>query len=329
MSLSAGGTVWGARLNWPNDDDYFSYTLAEPLGAPGGSATVYKLSPRTDPPLVGKLYHDSYLDLLRQDKKLLQRVVLLARHRDDLGTDLPFATWPRRLLFSSNTPTNVQDELLGFSMERLNGTVSLFDLIYQEDARTRLTPDANLHIAITISDQVARMHRHPWAFVFSDMSPNNIHVTPDLKHVRFIDTDCFQFQFKSSNYSFKASGLTPTFSSPSAKARITAGHTLDATHDDFLLAMLIFMMLMAEKGVPIHPFQASGFDEDTLIQQRAFPFDNPTAYPVNAHILATYISLPAEIRAAFTRSFTQEPPLPAAEWAALLAKQRRLLWQSH
>lgn len=328
MSLSPGGTVWGARLNWPNDDDYFSYTLAEPLGSPGGSATVYKLSPRTDPPLVAKLYNDSYLDLLRQDKKLLQRVVLLASNRDSLGADLPFATWPRRLLFSSNTPTNIQDELLGFSMERLNGTVSLHDLIYQEGARTRLTPDSNLHIAITIADQVARMHRHPWAFVFSDMSPNNIHVTPDLKHVRFIDTDCFQFEFKSSKYAFKPSGLTPTFTSPAAKARLTAGNALDATHDDFLLAMLIFMLLMAEKGFPIHPFQSPGHDEDTLIDQRAFPFDNPAAYPVNPHILAAYMSIAAEVRAAFSQSFTQQPPLPAAEWASLLAKQRRSLWRS-
>lgn len=327
MTLPTGSAVWGCRLNRePTPDDYFQYTLGDSIGNPGGAGRAFKIHPRTDPPLVGKVYNPQLINRIKTDNKFSQRIVIMALHRDELHTSLPFATWPRRLLVTSKNPQRLQDHLVGFSMEMLTGTVSLWELISQEQNRLRITRQDTLYIATTIADQVARMHRHPWGFVFGDISPRNIHVTLDLAKVRFIDTDSFQFDYNQGKYSFFLSGLTPGYSSPGSRTILTAQGRLTATHDDFVLATLIFMMLMADhQYFDTHPFRSGDHNEDDLIDSRQFPYDAPQSYPVPGPMLEAYQSFAPDIRAAFTRSFTQPTPVTAKEWTDILIKQRRLL----
>lgn len=321
--LAKGAQAWGALLKSPNDD-YTQYKISDPLQE-GGSGSVHHLLPRTVPPLVAKLYKPETIARIRTDKKFMQRIVVLAAHREELIKDLPFATWPRRLLFTEKEPRSVQQSLIGFTMAQLVGTTSLTELFFHEPARVRLTPDHTVHIATVLADQVARLHRHPWGFVVGDLSPNNVHVSHDFNHIHLIDTDAFQFDYNNGAYAFELSGLTPSYKSPGAEAAMSITGRVTATHDDFVLAILIFMLLMMNAGYPVHPFNALDHTEDELIENRAFPFDDPQRFPVNPAILQTYRTLPDEVRAAFTTAFTQRKPVPAANWTGILTQSRRLL----
>lgn len=324
MLLGPGDCAWGARLH-PQKDDYFKFTLGEPMGTVGGAGAVYQLMPRSEPPLVAKVYNDRVLQLIRNDRKYAQRIIALALHRDDLAKSLPFATWPRRLIFAQKNPADPQQELLGFTMERLVGTTSLIDLITQKNTRFKITPDTTAFLCITLADQIARMHRHPWTFVFGDLSPNNVHVTANLAQVRFIDTDGFQFDYNNGKYTFRLSGLTTGFKSPGADAALQKTGRLTTTHDDFVLAILLFMLLMADKNMPIHPFQCGDTPEDVRIEKRQFPLSDPAQFPLPAPVTAAWNTLPLELRDTFTRTFTGPTPVPAAEWVTILTNYRRCL----
>lgn len=324
MLLGPGDSAWGARLH-PQKDDYFQYTLSDPMGSAGGAGAVYQLMPRSNPPLVAKLYNDKVLQRIRTDRNYAQRIIALAVHRDDLAKALPFATWPRRLIFSQKNPADPQQALLGFTMERLVGTVSLLDLITQKNARLKITPNATAFLCITLADQIARMHRHPWTFVFGDFSPNNVHVTANLAQVRFIDTDGFQFDYNNGKYAFALSGLTNGFKSPGADAALQAKGRLTTTHDDYVLAILIFMLLMADKGIPTHPFQCGDTPEDVNIERRLFPLANPAQFPLPTPVIDGFNSLPQTLRDTFIRTFTGPVPVPAPAWIPILSEYRRCL----
>lgn len=324
MLLGPGDCAWGARLH-PQNEDYFQFTLGEPMGAAGGAGAVYQLMPRSDPPLVAKVYNDKVLQLIKADRKYAQRITALALHRDELAKALPFATWPRRLIFSHKKPADPQQALLGFTMERLVSTVSLYDLITQQNTRRKVTPDVTTFLAITLSDQIARLHRHPWTFVFGDLSPNNIHVTANLGQMRFIDTDGFQFNYNNGQYSFRLSGLTPGFKSPGADLLMASAGRLTTAHDDFVLAILLFMMLMADKGMPIHPFQSGDTPEDERIERRQFPLADPVNFPVPTAVVDAWKTLPQPLRDTFVRTFTGPAPVPATEWVTTLSQYRRSL----
>lgn len=324
MLLGPGDCAWGARLH-SIKDDYFKFTLGEPMGTAGGAGAVYQLMPRTEPPLVAKLYNDKVLNIIRSDKKYAQRIIALAFHRDELAKSLPFATWPRRIIFTHKNPDDAQQALLGFTMERLVGTTSLIDLITQQNARLKITPDTTAYLCITLANQVALLHRHPWAFVFGDMSPNNIHVTADLAQVRFIDTDGFQFDYNNGKYNFRLSGLTPGFKSPGSDAVMQSHGRLTSTHDDYVLAILLFMLLMADKGMPIHPFQSGDTPEDARIERRQFPLAETAQFPLPKPVIDAWNTRPHELRATFIRAFTAPTPVKAAEWVKVLSNYRRCL----
>lgn len=314
--------MWGARLR-PSSEDYFHHTLGPPVAEKGGAGTVFKLLPQSLPPLVAKLYNDDMLPRIRGDKNFSDRLIALALHRDELARDLPFATWPRRLLLSQKQPANVQAVLLGFTMEQLSGSVSLRDLIYEPSARLKLKPTDTAYLGISLADQVAKLHRHPWTFILGDMSLKNFHVSADLKQMRIIDTDGFQFEYNGS-HSFRLSGLTDGFKSPEAAASKTLGR-LTTTHDDYVLAILLFMMLMADKGAPTHPFQCSDMSEDENIKRKQFPLSDTGRFPLPKPVVEAWRSLPQTLQDAFVRTFTGAVPIPAAQWVTLLSDYRRLL----
>jgi DNA-binding helix-hairpin-helix protein with protein kinase domain len=316
-----GDKIWGVRLASP--DHTTTYTIKEPLGDPGGTGQVFRLLPRTNPPLLGKIFLPDFTQKVRQDRSIAQRLVALALHREQLGGALPFGTWPRRLLVNSASFQDLQQVLIGFTMEELKGTTSLNHLISTEHARARLKQSDTMHIAITLADQLARLHAHDWKFVFCDLTPNNIHISSDFKLVHFIDTDSCQFIFNNGTFNFASRLLTPKFSSPGARERLANNQLLTPENDNFQLALNLFMFLMADGGLNgVHPFSSGSHDEDTLISQRAFPYENPVAYPVPPIALQVYRQWPEPLRQAFAKTFTSAP-VPAAEWVTVLRNYRR------
>jgi DNA-binding helix-hairpin-helix protein with protein kinase domain len=325
MTVGPGTAVCGVRVNPPHADEWVNYTLGPHIDA-GGAGAVYSLTAKTTPQLVAKIYDGSILERVRKEPPLRQRIIVLAQHRDHLMKELPFAFWPRRILFTMQAPdeTQIPQTILGFTMAALPNTTSLTSLLSDDSARTRITHADTIHIACTLADQIAKLHRHAWQFVFGDMSPNNIHVTHNFASVYFIDTDAFQFQYNHPHFAFSIPGLTPGFESPGARQVIKAGGSLSTNHDDFVLAIIIFQILMAQSGLTrVHPFSYADSTEVDNINARRFPYANPAAYPVPAMPLAFYRSLPSDIHLAFMQTFTTPTPFPAAQWPPLLSGYRR------
>lgn len=332
MTVSKGMTVWGARLyKGDTPDHWFPYTVADPVGKEGASAAVHMLEPAdTNPPLVAKIFNGEIRDRIRADDAYANRILIPALYRDELLDHLEFAAWPRRVLFDVKQPAphERREHLIGFTMERLIDTLPLEDLFTPGTARRKLTPEDTLYIAGTLAEQLAKMHRHRWGFVFGDMSPLNIHVTRDFKRVLFIDTDSFQFTVGKGRHHFTLYGLTPSFSSPGVRALIHTDQPSPVTpaHDDYVLAILIFMLMMADTGIPSHPFNSPEGDEDDLIDRRYFPFAQSPPR-VAGSVFEAYQTLPQIFRDAFKTTFTGPTPIPAHEWAQLIANHRRSLWR--
>jgi DNA-binding helix-hairpin-helix protein with protein kinase domain len=322
-------TVWGVRLEPNGHETWDRYELGK-LIASGGMGAVHELFPEFRPPLVAKLFGDGMLTRMKGDPKIAMRLAALVRNRSLIANELAFATWPRRMLFWKERPRGkdeITDTIIGFTMPRLDGTISLHELLMAEDRRLRLTPDHTAFIAISLADQLNRLHRHKWGFVFGDLSPNNVHVSTDFKAVTFIDTDSFQFEYQASKYSFTLEALTKGYKSPGADAQLKKAGRLTAAHDDFVLAILIFELLMMNRNRPRHPFQTMKTPLDTMISKRAFPFDDPQTYRLPAGCLEAYKSYPEPIRQAFTRTFTTPSTVTAEEWTVLLTQCRRFLRQ--
>jgi DNA-binding helix-hairpin-helix protein with protein kinase domain len=327
MTVAEGSTVWGVRVS-SQPEEWRRFTVGKQVAEPGRFGVVHRLADKTDPPLVAKFYINDALDNLRSNLAYRQRIVALAHHRYHLshGNALPFAVWPRRILFTSRDPSEVDipRTIVGFSMAALPVTRSLKSLFDDPSARLRLTSEDSVHIAAILADQLARMHRHPWRFVFGDLSPNNIHVTHDFKRVYFIDTDGYQFQFNAPRLAFRPPGVTPTYISPGSRQRLESKRTLGPAHDEFVLAILIFQILMMLQGrrAP-HPFGSLDGDENDYIDQRVFPYAVSHQHPPPNQALAVYNAFPADIRAAFMQTFTTPLPFPASRWPELLSRYRR------
>lgn len=325
--MSQPATLFALRLDSRGNEDWRRFTLgAELTETMGASARVFAFAETQvrGELLVAKLYKDKARRAAKQSGDPQPRLLPLARNRDMLHETLPFCIWPRRLLFDQLRPPTVSwgDSLLGFSMQKFSDAVSLYDLLFDERHRRRMSADDYIYVALTIAHQLAQMHAHPWRFLSVDMSPNNILVSRDFRQVRFIDTDSFQFSHL--GHVYKANGLTAGFKSPGAQAAIDVRGPLGLEHDRFCLAILIFHLLMARQGRPISPFQAPGEDVDTLIERRAFLYAPAPAHAVRPEFTAAYAKLPQEVRDAFLQSFTKVP-LRASDWADCLSRHRGFL----
>jgi len=329
-----GQTVWGVRFYRDDNipDDWVELTLSDAVGSDGGAASVHVVLPETDPPLVAKIFNDEIRNRVQTVPGYADRVFIPALYWDTLREELPFASWPRRALFDRREPdaASRNAHLIGFTMERLENTISLSDLALHIKNTIPLLrkahgPDreAIYHICAKMAEQLADLHRHRWGFVFGDMSPHNIHVGRNWRDVYFIDTDSYQFSAGKGRYPFPLYGLTPNFISPGANALLNANKMVTPAHDDFVLAIHIFILLTADAGIVCHPFK----EEDDFIEQRLFPFE--TSPPdVNAALVEVYQSFPAAFRDAFRKTFTTSTPVAAQEWATIITDQRRLLWRS-
>jgi DNA-binding helix-hairpin-helix protein with protein kinase domain len=319
--------VWGALFSPTGNDSWTPYRIGNRIGK-GGMGTVHEFTPASQSPMLAKLFNPAMLARIKGDPKIAMRLAALVAHRDDIANTLGFATWPRRMLFTKQNPRDkreIADTVVGFTMVRLQNTISLQQLLMDPDRRIRLTPEHTAKIAELLTEQISRMHKHKWKFVFGDFSPNNIHVRINFKTVSFIDTDSFQFDFDASKYTFTLGGITPGYKSPGVEDQLKQTGRVTSAHDDFVLAIHLFQLFMLDRQMPRHPFQTLDIPIDTMIAKRAFPFDNPAAYPVPQPCLQAYSTVPPFIRAAFTRTFTTPATVTAEEWAILLADYRRFL----
>lgn len=326
--LTAPGTnLFAVRYAAGRAEDWRKFAVGKELTETiGGTARVFAFGEADvrGELLVAKLYKDAARRALKRSGDPQPRLVPLVRERDMLHETLPFCVWPRRVLFDALRPPQARlaESLLGFSMEKISNAVSLYDLLFDEAHRRRLTPDDYVYIGLTIARQLSQMHMHAWKFLYVDMSPNNILVSHDFRAVRFIDTDSFQFTHD--GHVYKANGLTEGFTSPGAQAAIDSRQPLTPDHDRFCLAILLFHLLMARQGRPVNPFEAPQQDVNDFIEKRAYLYAPMPPHAVRPELTAAYKTLSQDIRDAFLKSFTATP-LTARDWAECLSRHRGFL----
>lgn len=322
---AVGMTVHAARMVPQAPDAWTTYTLGEKI-ATGGFADLHQVIGH--PALIAKIYNDKMKDRLQKKPRIIKQLWGLARDSGELQQALPFATWPRSMLFSQARPigaAQTADTLLGYTMHRIVGTTSLHDLVVNPDRRLRLTAGDTAFIAKRIADQLAQLHRHDRHFVFGDFSPANIHIGEQFDSVTFIDTDGYQYDFKEKDEAFDLEMITPGFRSPGVTEAIRDTGRVTTAHDDYVLAIHIFTVLMLAHGVPRHPLKSGNIEPDVLIAKRAFPYDDPQTYPLPQSCLTAYRSFPEGLRKAFTRTFTTPNGVTAEDWGLLLHDHRRFL----
>lgn len=324
-----GDKIWAARIaDGVKDDETVQYTLGAPIGKEGGFGKVFTITPdkgtHHNPALVAKFFHADKIKKLHSDVAYARRMFALALSADDLNTNLPFCSWPRRLIFTEKRPKQAQTAVLGFTMARIPTLISLEDILLNHSVRAKLKPQDTIHILLLIADRLSRMHKHPYRFVFSDFSDRNVLVSYDFNQVYFIDPDAYCFH---RNFDFPFSGTSEPYISPYSVSGKSGRDMLPPEHDHFTFAILVFRILMANLNRPVtSPFQKCGQKEQQdLVRERIFPLDRYPEYKRPTPVRETYARLPTDVRAAFTKTFTTETPVTVEEWISILSKHRRSL----
>lgn len=329
MTLLPGQSCWAVRLSPEEDEDWTPYTLGETVGNKGGTAQVYRITAKTAPPLLAKIYHsDSLLERIAKDPAYAQRLMHLGEARSSLARELPFCAWPRRIVFRKRQPqeSEIAGSIIGLTLPELSTHRSLLEIVNDGTARTGMTHGRGIHLAISLADQLHRLHTHPWQFVIGDLSPNNILVDYSFSSIHFIDMDAVGFAPVGYDVVFDTPGSTPCYRSPeyfngNGQAR------LSAAHDDFVLAVVLFQLLMAMSGVSgAHPFLDADACEDEKIRRCSFPYVEALRGQLVADTPANaYAGWHADLRAAFEGVFTGRTRMTAKEWVDLLSRFRRSL----
>ena len=331
MTSLQGHTYWAARLSTDAnvDDDWTAYTLGETVGDKGGTAQVYRIAAKTTPPLLAKMYHsDSILQRIASDPGYGTRLMCLGMERATLNKVLPFCTWPRRLVFKQKDPLSdqVAGSIIGLTLPELATHVALSDVLRDKSNRTKMTHAHGIHIAVSLADQLHRLHTHPWRFVIGDLSPNNLLVDYTFSSIQFIDMDTVRFSPGPGYPTFDTPGTTVGYRSPEYFHAPSQGQ-LSAAHDDFVLAILLFQILMAMSGLDgVHPFLDADASEDDNIRQARFPYvDALRPTQVADAPAAAYAAWDPNLRTAFEDVFTGRKAMTAKQWADLLSNYRRSL----
>ena len=284
--------------------------LGERLGA-GGEGAVHEVRGR--PREVVKIYHTPTDDITRavleeRSRKLPAMVNLFRREKilaDEVvhGKNHQLLTWPIDVI---DSPAG---EFLGFIMLRAEGTAGI-QRLYMHELRSREAGLAQvdpyfLHqLAMNLCKAVLAVHRS--GCVIGDLKASNLMATPDGL-LTILDTDSFQVRDPDSGVVFRCPVSSDEYRPPELKSTDVE---ISETHDRFVLAILVFQILMEGQ----HPFAAkytgarADDQDDPSLQDRIdmgqFPHfhsaGNPWEIPPN---LLSMNILHSELRDLFRRCF--------------------------
>ncbi|ADW70945.1 helix-hairpin-helix domain-containing protein [Granulicella tundricola] len=284
-------------------------TLAEPIGK-GGEATIHALKghPRT----AAKIYSHPTPERLEKLRAMLAH----PPHDPMRSAGHVSICWPQDVLF------NAAGQGIGFTMPRLDLSRNreLFKL-YNPASRTLEAPNFTWSYLLRTAENIASVvdSLHAAHYVIGDINESNFFVS-DQALVTLVDCDSMQAG------PFRCTVAKPEYLAPEL-------HGLDLTrvdrapaHDDFALAVLIFLLVM--EGV--HPYsgiwQARG--EAPSLHLRIANNDYPYAPTIDQRILPMpsappFDMLPPTLQGLFFRAFIQGHTHPASrpapkEWQQAL-----------
>ncbi len=205
--------------------------LGRKLGQ-GGEGSVYELPAETD--AVAKIYHQP-LSKLRTEK--LHAMVGMRTEQIDRLT-----AWPLEVLsLSTGVP-------IGVKMPRVVGHKDIHQLYSPKSRRTEFRR-ADWRFLVRVATNLARAFAtvHESSTVIADVNHGGVLVGQDAR-VRLIDCDSFQVFDGAKNHLCEVG--VPTFTPPELQGLLFANIVRTENHDNFGLAILIFLILFMGR----HPF---------------------------------------------------------------------------
>jgi DNA-binding helix-hairpin-helix protein with protein kinase domain len=219
-----------------------------PLLGRGGEGSVFELS--ASPDLVAKIYH-SALSAERVDKIR----TMIALRNDRIGR---LTAWPVDLLSmaSSRAP-------IGLLMPKITGRKDIHHL-YSPKSRRVDFQRADWRFLIRASANTARAFAvvHETGCIIGDVNHGGVLVAQDAT-VRLID--CDSFQVMNARRRFLCEVGVETFTPPELQGKSFKGVIRHQNHDNFGLAVLIFLLLFMGR----HPFAGRYLGPDQMPIPRA------------------------------------------------------------
>jgi len=317
----------------PHRPSWISIETGDAVGRPGGAARVHRIDNTPNGlPAVAKLFNDDHLKKISNPKGYdHERLLYLVTHHKTLAASHPYVAWPTHIITSGRNilvnnridPTALKHNIRGVVMNRLRATYPLAALLTTRHVTAKhRSHKANITVAIKLAEHLADLHAAAHKFVFADLSPANIHVDMNFGDVSFIDADGIQMTLPGSTSTITGTARTPGYISPPDLCT----PIFTTAHDDFVLAILIFQLLIAHSGAASHPFRTyDGSTESEAIVARRFRFTNIPDEIKNHLDIKAWNQWHPILRTNFLRTFTTHHVLPAREWALLLGKFRDTL----
>jgi DNA-binding helix-hairpin-helix protein with protein kinase domain len=220
--------------------------LGRKLGQ-GGEGAVYELEGQ--PGMLAKIFHQP----MPQSRAEKIRAMVLAR----TPALERLTAWPLELL---SLPDG---KPIGLKMPHVLGHRDIHQL-YSPKSRRTAFPKADWRFLVRVSANVARAFAtvHAAGDVIADVNHGGILVAPDAR-VRLIDCDSFQIQ--AGGRSFPCDVGVPIFTPPELQDRTLTGVIRTENHDNFGLAVMIFLVLFMGR----HPFAGRYLGEGDMPIERA------------------------------------------------------------
>jgi DNA-binding helix-hairpin-helix protein with protein kinase domain len=275
----------------------------------GGEGAVWDIPARPD--LVAKVYHQP-LSVPRA-----QKIALMS----NLASDelRKYTSWPASIL------RNKAGIAVGLLMPKISDRADIHNLYSPKSRRSQfMRADWRFLIHASVNTAIAFNAVHKAKVVIGDVNHGSILVGQNAT-VRLID--CDSFQIASAGQLFHCEVGVETFTPPELQGRSFRGITRTTNHDNFGLAVMVFLLLFMGR----HPFAGrySGTGEMTIaraIAEVRFPYgSNRSAVQMAPPPGTPPLSIVgARVEALFERAFSrpaiQSGRPTAREWAeALLA----------
>ena len=289
--------------------------LGRKLGQ-GGEGAIYEIVDQ--PELVAKIFHVPLSP--SRAEKIRAMIATRSAALDRL------TAWPIELL------TLPSGEPVGLTMPRIVGYRDIHQL-YSPKSRRAAFPAADWRFLVRAAANVARAFAtvHAQGHAIADVNHGGILVGQDAR-VRLID--CDSFQIRSGERCFPCDVGVPTFTPPELQDRALTGVVRSESHDNFGLAVMIFLVLFMGR----HPHAGRYLGDDEMPIERAI-VEHRFAYGARRAAVAMEpppATPPLEIVSPaiadlFERAFEPEAMLggrpTAAEWVAALTTLEATLVQ--
>jgi DNA-binding helix-hairpin-helix protein with protein kinase domain len=300
----------GAVVSPPPTDIFDGHSQPVRLGlllGQGGEAAVYEVA--TDQTSAAKIYSHPL------SKEKADKIRLMAAIRNPRLEKL--AAWPRGLV------TRRSGEPIGLLMPKIADCRDIHHL-YSPKGRRTVFLRADWRFLIRAATNMARAFRvvHEAGYIIGDVNHGSILVGQDAT-VRLID--CDSFQVTSGERCFLCEVGVETFTPPELQEKDFSRAVRTAHHDNFGLAVMVFLMLFMGR----HPFAGRYLAEGEMpisqaIRECRFPYGSQHRLvqmeppPGTPPLSIVGDSVARLFERAFAREALQQGRPDAATWASSL-----------